>query len=73
MTIKKSFGSVITAMVTPFRGNDKKQIDLDSVASLVTHLTQTGTDSLLLTGSTGEAPQLSESEKDEVISFVREI
>ena len=64
------FGNVITAMVTPFQTKNE-QIDLDEVELLANHLLKSGTDSLLLTGSTGEAHQLSESEREMIISRVR--
>ena len=69
MTNKVDFGDVITAMVTPF---DKNQsVDLDEMELLANHLLKTGTDTLLLTGSTGEAHQLSESEREAIVDRIR--
>lgn len=66
---RKDFGNVITAMVTPFSEDGK--VDLDGVELLANHLLKHGTDSLLLIGSTGEAAQLSDEEKIQIIRRVR--
>ena len=55
------FGSVITAMVTPFR--DDFSLDLDAAQNLARHLLENGSDGLVVTGSTGEAATLSHREK----------
>lgn len=61
MRQKKYFGSLITAMVTPFDENLK--VDYNQVAELAKHLSDTGSDSLVLSGTTGESPTLSADEK----------
>jgi 4-hydroxy-tetrahydrodipicolinate synthase len=58
------FGSVLTAMVTPFR--DDYSLDLDGAQELATHLLEHGSDALVLAGSTGEAPTLTSEEKSEL-------
>jgi 4-hydroxy-tetrahydrodipicolinate synthase len=58
------FGSVLTAMVTPFR--DDYAIDLDGAQQLATYLLDHGSDSLVVAGSTGEAPTLTSEEKGEL-------
>ncbi len=55
------FGSVITAMVTPFRRDGS--LDLEGAKGLVRHLVDTGTDTVFVTGSTGESPTLTHEEK----------
>lgn len=55
------FGSVITAMVTPFK--DDYEVNYDKVEELVEILIDKGSDSLVVTGTTGESPTLSEEEK----------
>lgn len=55
-----TFGRVITAMVTPF--DDAGAIDLDAAAQLAVWLVETGSEGLVLAGTTGEAPTLSDSE-----------
>ncbi|OIJ10023.1 4-hydroxy-tetrahydrodipicolinate synthase [Anaerobacillus arseniciselenatis] len=48
-------------MVTPFDQNG--QIDFDKTTELIEHLINTGTDALVVAGTTGESPTLSASEK----------
>jgi len=55
------FGRLITAMVTPFTPSDT--IDFDEAIRLATHLFDTGTEALVLCGTTGESPTLSHSEE----------
>ncbi len=54
------FGRVITAMVTPF--DDRGELDLDAAAELANWLVETGSDGLVLAGTTGEGPALTDSE-----------
>ena len=62
-------GEVITAMVTPF--NEKREVDYDKVEALAAHLVSNGSDAVLVTGTTGEAPTLTYDEELEVLSSVR--
>ena len=55
------FGAVLTAMVTPF--DDDGALDLDGAARLARWLTDHGNDGLVIAGTTGEAPMLSDDEK----------
>ncbi|HKY14847.1 MAG TPA: 4-hydroxy-tetrahydrodipicolinate synthase [Microthrixaceae bacterium] len=64
------FGRVITAMVTPF--DDKGALDLDAAATLAGWLVETGSDGLVLCGTTGESPVLSDSEEVALTKVVRE-
>ena len=56
-----NFGSVSTAMVTPF--DSKGNIDFARTTKLVNHLINNGTDSLVVAGTTGESPTLTTEEK----------
>jgi 4-hydroxy-tetrahydrodipicolinate synthase len=56
-----NFGSISTAMVTPFdsRGN----VDFSKTTKLINHLIDNGSDSLVVSGTTGESPTLTTEEK----------
>ena len=55
------FGQVLTAMITPF--TEAGQVDYERVWRLARHLTDHGSDGLVVTGTTGEAPTLGADEK----------
>lgn len=63
------FGSLITAMITPF--DDDGRVDLEGAAALAEWLVAQGNDGLVVTGSTGEASMLSDDEQIEVWQVVR--
>lgn len=52
---------VITAMATPFRADG--DLDLDAARSLARHLVENGSHGVVVAGTTGESPTLSDSEK----------
>ncbi|WP_456275443.1 4-hydroxy-tetrahydrodipicolinate synthase [Bacillus sp. AK128] len=56
-----NFGKVSTAMVTPF--DSKGNIDFAKTTQLVNFLINNGTDSLVISGTTGESPTLTTEEK----------
>src|SRR5271165_7090765 len=58
------FGAVLTAMVTPF--DVEGRVDLDGAVALARHLTENGSDGLVVTGTTGEGPTLTDSERVEL-------
>src|ERR671937_2000114 len=58
------FGGVVTAMVTPFR--DDATLDLDGAQELTAYLLDHGSETVLVAGSTGEGPTLTEAEKGEL-------
>src|SRR5436309_7821558 len=64
------FGTVITAVVTPFDG--KGALDVDAAVKLAKWLTDNGTDGLVLTGTTGEGPVLTDEEDVELWRAVTE-
>lgn len=66
------FGSLITAMVTPFREDDHA-LDVDGAQRLASHLLDTGSDAIVVAGSTGESPTLSYAEKAELFRAVGEV
>jgi 4-hydroxy-tetrahydrodipicolinate synthase len=55
------FGEVVTAMVTPF--DDAGTVDLDGARDLARWLAAHGSDGLVVTGTTGESPTLTDEEK----------
>ncbi|CAM5470103.1 4-hydroxy-tetrahydrodipicolinate synthase [Bacillus safensis FO-36b] [Bacillus safensis subsp. safensis] len=56
-----NFGNIATAMITPF---DKKgNIDFQKLSILIDYLLKNGSDSLVVAGTTGESPTLSNEEK----------
>src|SRR5579859_252190 len=55
------FGAVLTAMVTPFDADGR--LDLDGAAALARWLVGHGSDGLVVAGTTGESPVLSDAEK----------
>ncbi|NKQ20014.1 4-hydroxy-tetrahydrodipicolinate synthase [Brevibacillus laterosporus] len=61
------FGRIVTAMVTPF--NDKGQIDWDRTEKLIDYLIDTGSEALVVSGTTGESPTLSRQEKLDLFTF----
>jgi len=55
------FGSVLTAMITPFDTDGR--VDLDTAVAIARWLITQGNDGLVITGTTGESPVLSDEEK----------
>ncbi|MTV50484.1 4-hydroxy-tetrahydrodipicolinate synthase [Heliobacillus mobilis] len=64
------FGRLITAMVTPF--NDRLEVDYDRAAELANYLVDTGSDGIVVAGTTGESPTLSKEEKLKLFATVVE-
>ena len=64
------FGEVLTAMVTPF--HDDLSVDYDGAASLARWLVDQGNDGLVVAGTTGEAPTLTDEEQLELARVVCE-
>ena len=57
-------GEVLTAIVTPFR--EDGSVDFHSFAMLAHHLVENGSDGIVVAGTTGESPTLSEDERLEL-------
>jgi dihydrodipicolinate synthase/N-acetylneuraminate lyase len=62
--IPQVLGEVLTAIVTPFKRDGS--VDLDSFRALRAILVDNGSDGLVVTGTTGEAPTLSDDERLEL-------
>jgi 4-hydroxy-tetrahydrodipicolinate synthase len=58
-------GEVLTAIVTPFRSDGS--VDFHRFAALAHHLVENGSDGLVVAGTTGESPTLSDDERLELI------
>ncbi len=63
-------GRLITAMVTPF--NERGEVDYPQAKRLARALLASGSDGLVVSGTTGEAPTLSREEKLKLFAEVRE-
>jgi 4-hydroxy-tetrahydrodipicolinate synthase len=59
-------GNVLTAIVTPFRERDGA-VDFDAFQSLARHLVDNGSDGIVVAGTTGESPTLSDSERLDLV------
>lgn len=64
------FGRVLTAMVTPF--DEHGALDLDMARTLARWLQQHGNDGLVVAGTTGEAPVLTDDERLSLFAAVIE-
>jgi 4-hydroxy-tetrahydrodipicolinate synthase len=63
-----NFGRLLTAMVTPF--DEHEELDYTKTSDLIEHLLATGTDGLVVSGTTGESPTLTDDEKIDLFDFV---
>jgi 4-hydroxy-tetrahydrodipicolinate synthase len=54
-------GEILTAIVTPFKADGS--VDLDRFRELARHLVDSGSDGLVVTGTTGESPTLTDDER----------
>jgi 4-hydroxy-tetrahydrodipicolinate synthase len=59
-------GEVLTAIVTPFRGDGS--VDVDTFRGLCSTLAENGSDGLVVAGTTGESPTLTDTEKLELFA-----
>jgi 4-hydroxy-tetrahydrodipicolinate synthase len=64
--MKESLGTILTAMVTPFGGD--LEVDFEGLERLANHLLAHGSDGLVVAGTTGESPTLSDDEKVEMFA-----
>ena len=58
-------GRVLTAIVTPFR--DDESIDFDAFQALARHLVDNGSDGVVVAGTTGESPTLTDAERADLL------
>ena len=56
-----ALGRLLTAMVTPF--DDRGEVDYHQAKRLATSLLASGSDGLVISGTTGESPTLTREEK----------
>jgi 4-hydroxy-tetrahydrodipicolinate synthase len=68
--MQRDFGTIITAMVTPF--TDDLRVDHERLAALARHLVANGSDGLVVAGTTGESPTLTDDEKTAMFRTVLE-
>jgi 4-hydroxy-tetrahydrodipicolinate synthase len=54
-------GEILTAIATPFKADGS--VDIEAFRALASHLVANGSDGLVVTGTTGEAPTLSDAER----------
>ena len=59
-------GEVLTAIVTPFDANGA--VNYERFRELATHLVENGSDGLVVAGTTGESPTLSDDERLELVA-----
>jgi 4-hydroxy-tetrahydrodipicolinate synthase len=64
------FGRVLTAMVTPF--DDAGNVDPAQAAALAKRLADSGSDGIVVVGTTGESPTLTDDEKIRLVQTVKE-
>ncbi|MDY3126955.1 MAG: 4-hydroxy-tetrahydrodipicolinate synthase [Corynebacterium sp.] len=66
----ETFGRVGVAMVTPF--DHDGNLDVAAARSLATHLVDSGIDSIIVSGTTGESPTTTVEEKLELLKAVKD-
>jgi 4-hydroxy-tetrahydrodipicolinate synthase len=64
-----NFGRVLTAMITPF--SEDGSLNLAVVEKLAAHLADSGTDAVVVCGTTGESPTLTWDEEHELFQVVK--
>ncbi|WP_193556874.1 4-hydroxy-tetrahydrodipicolinate synthase [Nocardioides caeni] len=64
------FGTMLTAMVTPFR--EDGSVDLDAVQKVAKYLVDNGNDGLVVSGTTGESPTTTGAEDGETLAAVKD-
>ena len=70
MTEAREFGRLLTAMVSPFDRDEN--LDTRQVRNLARHLVDTGTQSIVVSGTTGESPTLTEEDRAMLLDNVLE-
>lgn len=66
MSMDTEFGKIVTAAITPFTADN--EVDYDEFRRLVRFLVENGSDSIVVAGTTGESPTLSDAEKLKLVS-----
>ena len=65
----KQIGRLLTAMITPF--NSDGSVNYDQVKNLAVNLVNSGSDGLVVAGTTGESPVLRHDEKLKLFETVK--
>jgi 4-hydroxy-tetrahydrodipicolinate synthase len=68
--MSKEIGRLLTAMVTPFKENGS--VDYHAAADLAQMLVKDGSDGVVVSGTTGESPSLTDAEKIELVKAVKD-
>ncbi|HKV88013.1 MAG TPA: 4-hydroxy-tetrahydrodipicolinate synthase [Candidatus Dormibacteraeota bacterium] len=68
--MSKDIGRLLTAMITPFKADHS--VDYDMAQKLAAQLVADGSDGVVVSGTTGEAPSLSDPEKIELLRAIKE-
>src|ERR1041385_89543 len=66
----REIGRLLTAMITPF--HEDGSVNWDAARRLARQLSDDGSDGIVVAGTTGESPTLSDDEKIELVRTVRE-
>ena len=67
--MSKEIGRLLTAMLTPFKADGS--VDYDAAEKLAVMLVNYGSDGVVVAGTTGESPTLSDAEKIELLRAVK--
>ena len=67
--MSKDIGRLLTAMVTPFKTDGS--VDYTAAEKLANALVQDGSDGVVVSGTTGESPTLTDAEKIELVRLVK--
>ncbi|WP_406140804.1 4-hydroxy-tetrahydrodipicolinate synthase [Streptomyces sp. NBC_01089] len=70
MSPSQPFGRALCAMITPFTADG--ELDLEGAQRLAAHLVDAGCDGLVLSGTTGESPTTTDTEKTALVRAVAE-
>lgn len=66
----KTFGRVLTAMITPFHADGS--VDFEGAVKLANHLLDHGSDGIVVCGTTGESPTIDNQDKLKLFSMITE-
>jgi 4-hydroxy-tetrahydrodipicolinate synthase len=68
--MSKEIGRLLTAMITPFK--EDRSVDYHAAADLAQMLVKDGSDGVVVSGTTGESPSLTDAEKIELVKAVKD-
>lgn len=66
----QQFGRMMTAMVSPFDRHG--ELSIEGVKTMANHLVEMGTDTIVVSGTTGESPNLTERERMLLLNATKE-